>query len=242
MPTVLGETFAMMERKEVEATLAAGGWFASLPCEIQLAVLDAGAIRIAPPGKALFEQDGEPSGLHGILVGDVRVIGLSSEGNAFIMGIVRPGEWVGFLSCLDRLPHAYSGIARDGAQTFTLSPADVARIFERDVATYRLLQAPELAVGRKLGRYIIEDMGLPLAQRVAARLADLGRWPYGPSLGPVSALKNISQEELAMSVGATRPRINEILRDFAARGMIELGYGKIEVVNTTAVERFARDG
>src|SRR3546814_12311745 len=69
------------------------------------------------------------------------------------MGVIHPGEWVGYLSCLDGLPHAYSGIARYGARTLSLAPADVARIFERDVATYRLLLAPALAAERKqIGR------------------------------------------------------------------------------------------
>ena len=43
-----------------------------------------------------------------------------------------------------------------------------------------------------------------------------------------------------MSVGATRPRINEILRDLASRGLVELGYGRITVNDVAALERFAR--
>ncbi len=42
-----------------------------------------------------------------------------------------------------------------------------------------------------------------------------------------------------MSVVATRPRINEILREFAARGLIELGYGRITVIDPDALDLFA---
>lgn len=232
----------MAERQDVAATLGAGGWFATLPAEIRTAVLAAGTVRIIPAGKHLFAQDDAPAGLHGILSGEIHVIGLSPDGNAVTMGILRPGDWTGFLNCLDGLPQVYSGIARADTRTFSLRPAEVARIFERDVAAYRLLVMPELAVSRKLRRFVVDDFGLPLAQRVAARLADLGRSPYQFPVGPVVPLHNFSQEELAMSVAATRPRINEILRDFAARGMIELGYGKITVVDLAALERFARTG
>src|SRR3546814_13550980 len=95
------------------------------------------------------------------------------------MGVIHPGEWVGYLSCLDGLPHAYSGIARYGARTLSLAPADVARIFERDVATYRLLLAPELATERQLAQFIIESLGLPPVQRIAVPPCDLGLCPYG---------------------------------------------------------------
>ena len=223
-----------------EAMLRSGGWLATLPEAVRQAVFKASSVRTIAPGAALFEQDGPPTGLHGVFSGDIRVVGHSRDGRAVIMGVIHPGEWVGYLSCLDGLPHAYSGIARYGARTLSLAPADVARIFERDVATYRLLLAPELAAERKLAQFIIEGMGLPVVQRVAARLCDLGRWPYGEDAGPVSPLDHISQEELAMSVGATRPRINEILRDLASRGMVELGYGRIVVRDVAALEQFAR--
>src|SRR3546814_12718184 len=85
------------------------------------------------PYTTLFRsQDGPPTGLHGVFSGDIRVVGHSRDGRAVIMGVIHPGEWVGYLSCLDGLPHAYSGIARYGARTLSLAPADVARIFERD--------------------------------------------------------------------------------------------------------------
>jgi CRP/FNR family transcriptional regulator len=231
----------MNERREAETTLRAGGWFSTLPPEIRSEMLNVGVVRSIASGSHLFEEDGEPTGLHGVLSGSIHIVGLSPDGNAVTMGIIRPGDWSGFLSCIDGLPHAYAGIAREGARTFSLRPADVARIFERDVPTFKLLLAPDLAIRRKLGRYVVDDLGMSLARRVAARLCDLGRSPYQFQIGPVASLRNISQEELAMSVAATRPRINEILHDFVARGLIELGYGRITIINAPALEYFAQN-
>jgi CRP-like cAMP-binding protein len=232
----------MDERSEAEVILAAGEWFGSLPPDVRTEMLAIGTIRTLAPGKHLFEEDGAPTGLHGILSGNIHVVGMSPDGNAVTMGIIRPGDWTGFLSCLDGGPHAYAGIAREGARTLSLRPAEVARIFERDVATFKLLLAPDLAIRRKLGRFVVDNVRLSLAQRVAARLCDLGRSPYQFSGDPVGPLRNISQEELAMSVAATRPRINEILRDFVGQGLIELGYGRITILDPTALGPFADDG
>ena len=232
----------MDQRQEAEATLSAGGWFTMLPADIRAEMLAIGVIRSIAPGRSLFEEGGAPTGLHGILSGNIHVVGTSPDGNAVTMGVVRPGDWTGFLCCLDGRPHAYAGIAREGARMLSFRPADIVRIFERDVATYKLLLAPELVIRRKLGRYVVDDIRLSLAQRVAARLCDLGRSPYQFPVGPVVPIRNISQEELAMSVAATRPRINEILHDFAARGLIELGYGRITILDSAALDRFAQDG
>ena len=232
----------MNARLELETVLGAGPWFAALPRDVRAEILAAGTIRTIASGQCLYEEENPVSGLHGLISGSLHITGLSADGNIVTVGITRPGDWTGFLSCIDGLPHAYSGSAREKARVFSLRPADVTRIFERDVATYKLLLAPELAIRRKLGRYIVDDVGLPLAQRVAARLCDLGRSPYDYPVGPVAPLRNISQEELAMSVVATRPRINEILRDFVARGLIELGYSRITVIDPAALDLFAREG
>jgi CRP/FNR family transcriptional regulator len=232
----------MSVHRDLEAVLENGAWFGALPADIRADMLAAGTLRTIAAGQYLYEEEEEPSGLHGVLSGSLHVIGLSPDGNAVTLGIIRPGDWTGFLGCIDGLPHAYSGIAREETRVLSIRPRDVIRIFERDVPTFRLLIAPDLAIRRKLGRYIVDDVVLPLAQRVAARLGDLGRSPYDYPVGPIAPLRNISQEELAMSVAATRPRINEILRDFAAKGLIELGYGRITVIDPVALDRFARDG
>ena len=219
--------------------LRTDSWFADLPTPVQLAMIAAGTSKRLPAGRTLFHQGGTPSGLHAILEGEIHVTGVAPGGGEVIMAIVRPVEWVGCLTCLDGLPHAYSGTASGETTVFSVSPKAVASIFEVDVATYRLLELPELNAARKIANFVIADVGLPLAKRVAARLTDLGRWGYGRGTGPVAALENVNQEELAMSVHASRQKVNAILRDFTTHGWIEAGYGRIRVIDVEAMERFA---
>lgn len=219
--------------------LRSGCWFAALPVAIQKAMTEAGTLRTLKSGQTLFAQGSDPSGLHAVIIGELHVTGTSVSGNDVIMAIIRPSDWTGFLACLDHGPHAYSATAVTEAVVFSLRPSVVSAIFETDVTTYRMLMASELMAARKLGNFVIEDMGLPLAQRVAARLADLGRWAYGPASGPVAELDHVSQEELAMSVHASRQKVNMILRDLADRRIIEIGYGRIRVIDPVALDHFA---
>lgn len=226
----------------LSSALAKSLWFGTLPADVQSAVTKAGTTRSLAKGHMVFAQGSEPTGLHAVVSGEVHIIGTNTGGNEAIMAIMRPGEWTGFLASLDGFPHVYSGVASEPTTIFTLRPAAIRTIFERDVATFRLLLAPKLVVARKVERYVIEDMALPLARRLAARLIDLGRWAYGPSEGPIVALDHLSQEQLAMSVHASRQKVNKILGELTERGFIEIGYGRVRVVDVGALERFARDG
>ena len=231
---------SQMAKHDFICVLRLGQWFQTLPPDIQRRVIDAGTIRTLHPSQMIFRQGAAPSGLHAVVAGELHITGVSPNGNDVIMAITRPSDWTGFLACLDGEAHAYSAKAVVETIIFSLSLPSVAAIFETDVATYRLLQAPELSAVRKFSHFVIEELSLSLAQRVASRLADLGRWAYGPPQGPVAALDNVSQEALAMSVHASRQKVNVILRDLASQGLIEVGYSRIRVIDSAALERFAR--
>lgn len=222
-----------------DGLLRSGKWFSRLPKDIQAAMLTSGRMRQLVHREVLFEQESEASGLHAVIDGEIRIHRLVRNGSQFMMGIIRPGEWTGFLSCLDGLPHSYAGIGQRATKVFTIPRESVLRIFERDVATFRLLLEPELVISRKLSRHLTDVSTRSLAQRVASRLSELGRWAYSEDEGPITPLKQVSQEELAASVGATRQRVNAILRDFQSREFLKLGYGSIVILNAEALESFA---
>lgn len=226
---------------DIDKVLRAAAWFAGLPSDIAAEVRRVGRLAAVSAGTPLFEQDGAPTGLHAVISGELRIVALTTEGNLNIAGIARPGDWVGFLSCLDKRPHVYSGVAQKDMHVFSLTPTAVSSIFERDVATFRHLLAPELTVARQFYGFVIEDVGEP-HRRIAARIAGLGRWPYAQSGPPLAPLEGLRQDELAMSVKLSRQTVNATLRDFEAKGLIELGYGRIKVLDPQALERIVNFG
>ncbi len=227
---------------DVHDVLRRGPWFRDLPPIVQQAVLAAGQTVRLDTGALSFAQGAAPSGLHAVVSGQLRIAHVERGGRNVLMALVRPGEWTGFLCSLDGQPHYYSATAAEPSLIFRLHHAAVCRIFEADVATYKYLMAPELAVARGLARYAIADVGRPLAQRVAARLRDLGRWGYGPATGRIAPLAHVSQEDLAMSTHTSRQSVNAILRNFEAQGWIATGYGKVEVIDAAALEAYADSG
>lgn len=226
---------------DIDQVLAAAPWFVGLPAEIAAAVRSQGRLTALAVGTSLFEQGGAPTGLHAVISGELRIVALASNGNLSISGIARPGDWVGFLSCLDGRPHVYSGVAQQDMHAFSLTPAAVSSIFERDVASFRHLLVPELNVARQFYGYLMEDYSEP-QRKIAARIAGLGRWPYAQAGGPLVVIDGLKQDDLAMSVKLSRQTVNATLRSFEAKGLIELGYGKIKILNPRMLEQIAKFG
>jgi CRP-like cAMP-binding protein len=218
---------------------ATGSWFARLPADVQDELMIAGRYRHVEAGGMLFRQGDEPSGLHGMIAGELHIIGSSSNGNDLLMAIHRPGDWTGFLTSIDRAPHPLSALAARDCTTWSVSPAEVARIFERDVATFRLLVAPEMLVERRNYRWLVEMVHRPPVQRIAERLIDLGRWTHSERAGPVSPIEHVSQESLAAASNVSRQTMNAALGALEELGLIKVGYGRIEILDSRGLEEFA---
>lgn len=214
-------------------------WFARLPGDVQDELMLAGRQRHLAAGCMLFRVGDEPTGLHGVLGGELHIIGSASNGDDKLMAIHRAGDWTGFLTCTDRQPHPLSAHAATDCQVFSVPPASVSRIFERSVATFRLLVDPELRVSRRNYRWLIEMTTRPTLQRIAERLVDLGRWTHGDRAGPVSPIDHVSQEELAVATNVSRQTMNSALNELEARGLIKIGYGRIDIIDSRGLDDLA---
>ena len=231
--------YQQMSPPAKKGLFATGTWFARLPDVVQDELMLAGRQRHLPAGATLFRVGDQPTGLHGLLGGDLHIIGSASNGHEMLMAIHRTGDWMGFLTCIDRQAHPLSAIAAVDCSIFSVPPTAIARIFERDVATFRLLLAPELRVGRRNYRWLVEMAMRPTLQRIAERLVDLGRWTHGERTGPVSPIENVSQEALAAATNVSRQTMNSALHELEALGLIKTGYGRIDIIDSRGLDALA---
>lgn len=221
--------------------LREGPWFRSLNADVQEQVLAGLHIRKVPAGAQVFAQGEMPSGLHCILAGQAHVTGVSVAGRLSLIGILRPGDWVGYLACLDGAPYAFTGTCVVDSTVATLPTRSVRQIFERSVETYKALIAPELVASRRNYRFLVETIGSPPLQRLAERLMDLGRWPYARPDGPLSRLERVKQDQLAAATGMSRQTVNALLGQLEQLGLIEVSRGKVVVRDPTGLGRIAQE-
>jgi CRP-like cAMP-binding protein len=158
-----------------------------------------------------------------------------------LVNMFQTGEWTAFSAAIINGPQLLSLVATRKSVVGLLPMDAVHRLFFGHTAHYRHLMRPALALLRYLYRYLIETNWRPPAQVVATRLFEMARHPSQPELAPRKFLDSLRQDDLAMATGLSRPTVNRVVQDLGARGIIELGYGKIHILDPQALLAFARD-
>ena len=90
----------------------------------------------------------------------------------------------------------------------------------------------ELSVG-----FVTDSLLTDPAQRLAALLLRLSGMRSIAFQNREPSRVYLSREKLAHLAGLTRNTLIPVLRDFAERGWIEIGYGSILVMNVRALEK-----
>jgi CRP-like cAMP-binding protein len=194
-------------------------------------------------GELLYSQAQPIRALFVLKTGRVRVFRIAEDGRAFTLAILEPGSVFGEMVLVGQRMYDSYAEAIDDALICRLGVADVERF---------LLADPRIAVrvARILGERVAEledrltDLALrPLQARVAATLLNLTRSTSSSATGRFgrSLQVRLTHEQLAGVIGATREATSRVLGDFADRGLIRQGRGRIVVPDPGALRRLTRD-
>ena len=186
-------------------------------------------------GQNIFSRGDPGIDLHIVIKGRVRLSVLTSDGRELSFAHVEPPSIFGELAVFDGRPRSADATAVSKVQTLTLSKAAFSRLLgERPQvaeAAVRFLSARLRDADEQLEAIALHPIEARLARffLAAARQKD----PNGKS-ERVSVSLPISQSELALLVGASRPKVNAALAVLEAEGAIERR-GAIVVCNIVAL-------
>ena len=169
-------------------------------------------------GKALFDE-GEPGDrLYVVTSGKVKLGRTAADGRENLLAVMGPGEMFGELSLFDPGPRTATATAITDTTLIGLGNADLQPW---------LMQHPEVAtqllaaLARRLRRTNEAMADLVFSDvpgRVAKALLDLARRFGVQAEDGLHVTHDLTQEELAQLVGASRETVNKALADFASRG------------------------
>jgi CRP-like cAMP-binding protein len=212
---------------------------ASLNEEERRRVLSVARRRTYARGEVLV-REGDPSdALHLVASGRLAVRVTTAEGENATINLLTHGDYFGELSLLDGQPPVRSAtiVALEKSETLSLSATEFRDLRTRHRAADQLLLTLMARRVEELSARLLEAMYDGLDLRVYRRLAELAEL-YGEGPGPV--VVPLTQESLAELVGGTRPTVNQILQKLAGRGVVELGRGRVTVLDQAWLAQRAR--
>jgi CRP-like cAMP-binding protein len=194
------------------------------------------SVKIAK-GSILFKEGDDGEHLYVIIDGKLKLGTSSGDGRENLLSILGPGEMFGELSLFDPGPRTSTATAVTDAKLLSLSHEKVIPWLKQNPeVSLQLLTRLSQRLRRTneaVGDLVFSDV----PGRVAKALIDLGD-RFGKTT-PEGLLVNhdLTQEELAQLVGASRETVNKALADFAGRGWLKLDGRSVLI---TDVERLSK--
>lgn len=218
--------------------LLTGHWFNNLPADLQDSLLDNLRLRRLTPGQRLFSRGDAPCGLYAVLEGAVRIGSTNQEGKEALLGLIELPYWFGEISLFDGQPRTHDAFAVGSTILLHISQEKLHQILDENPQYWRqfaLLMSQKL----RLTFISLEQLSLmPAPARLAHRLLLIAEG-YG-EIHRSRELIQMPQEQLALMLSLSRQTTNQILKDLQQRGILELSYGEIKILDLDLLREAAR--
>ena len=175
-----------------------------------------------PRGHVIFAE-GEPGDrLYIIISGKVKIGRRNPDGRENLLTIMGPSDMFGELSVFDPGPRTSSATTITEVRAVSMDrDALRAWISDRPEIAERLLRVLARRL-RRTNSNLTDLIFIDVSGRVAKRLLGLAQRFGTREGGAMRLTHDLTQEEIAQLVGATRETVNKALAEFAHRGWIQL--------------------
>lgn len=230
----------MRQNVQVDEVVMGAPLFAALDIEGATALRASLVERTVVKGEVLFAE-GEPGDrMYVIVDGKVKLGQTSVDGRESLLAVLGPGEMFGELSLFDPGQRTSTATALTDAVVLGLGNDQLRPwLAGRPEVATALLQALARRL-RRTNEAMADLVFSDVPGRVAKALMDLGE-KFG-TITPEGLMvtHDMTQEELAQLVGASRETVNKALADFAQRGWIRLESRQVLILDVERLGRRAR--
>ena len=211
--------------------------FAALNDEAARALMESMTSSHLERSDILFREGEQGDRIYVIGEGKIKLGRSSVDGRENLLAILGPGEMFGELSLFDPGPRTATATAIAETQLIALGHDDLdSFLLGRPAVAANLLAALARRL-RRTNEALADLVFTDVPGRVAKALLDLSTRFGRPADEGILVAHELTQEELAQLVGASRETVNKALADFASRGWIKL---EARAVVLTDVERLKR--
>ena len=225
---------------DVQEILSRAGVFQGVdPEAVQALLTELETVRF-PRGTTIFNE-GEPGDrLYIIIDGKVKLARHSSDGRENLLTIMGPSDMFGELSIFDPGPRTSAAVCVTEVTAASMNSDLLHRWIDDhpDISAQllRMLARRLRRTNNSLADLIFTDV----PGRVAKALLQLAN-RFGTQEGAnLRVTHDLTQEEIAQLVGASRETVNKALAEFAHRGWIRLEGKSVVICDTERLARRAR--
>ncbi|WTW95835.1 Crp/Fnr family transcriptional regulator [Streptomycetaceae bacterium NBC_01309] len=191
-------------------------------------------------GDSLFHEGDPGDRLYVVIEGKIKLHRSSNDGRENMLAVLGPSEMFGELSLFDPGPRTATATALTDVRLLGLGHQDLQPWLNgRPKVALSLLRAIARRLRRtneSLGDLVFSDV----PGRVAKALLDLSRRFGVPAEEGIHVAHDLTQEELAQLVGASRETVNKALADFASRGWLRLEARAVVLLDVERLSRRSR--
>jgi CRP/FNR family transcriptional regulator, cyclic AMP receptor protein len=191
-------------------------------------------------GERLFGEGDVGDKLYVVLDGKIKLTRTAADGRENLLSVIGPGEMFGELSLFDPRPRTQTATALTDTRLAALDHQALRDwVTDRPDMALHLLRALAQRL-RRTNEVMTDLVFTDVPGRVAKALLDLAdrfglQRPDGLQVN-----HDLTQEELAQLVGASRETVNKALADFVSRGWIQLSAKSVLLVDPERLRRRAR--
>jgi len=195
---------------------------------------------LLPRAERLFDEGDLGDSLYLVISGKVKLTRTAPDGRESLVSVHGPGDMFGELAMFDPTYRTSTAVAITDARLAQIAHDDLRKVLAtRPPVALLLLKA----LAQRLRRATEANTNLIFTDvpgRVAKALLELAD-KFGSQTDEGTQVNHdLTQEELAQLVGASRETVNKALADFATRGWIQLAAKSVLLIDQDRLRRRAR--
>jgi CRP-like cAMP-binding protein len=224
----------------VDEVLARAGLFQGVAEEAAEALAGSLSYSDYTRGEAVFTEGEQGDTLFIVLSGKVKIGRRAADGRENMLSVMGPSDMFGELSLFDPGPRTATATVVTEARLASLAHTSLRPwISDRPEIAEQLLRV----LARRLRRTndaLADLIFTDVPGRVAKALLELASRFGTPEGDGVRVHHDLTQEELAQLVGASRETVNKALADFSARGWMRVDSRAVTLLDRERLARRAR--
>jgi CRP/FNR family transcriptional regulator, cyclic AMP receptor protein len=231
----------LLNESEAKKRMRQIGWLSQTPEKFTTAVLGRCQLKNFGPGEPVFRIEDPPGGIYGLVSGTIAVSIAPNEDGPYFAHLMTPGNWFGLGAAAKRQSRAITLTAARQSQLLLFPMTEIDSIVAKNPDAWRhlvslALMNSDIAIGA-VGDLLIRD---PVKRCIATLLRLSGHRHSSQDIA-LSYNAEVTQEELAHLSNLSRNATGSILRSMAKRGLLELSYRQIRVIDPDALRAIVHE-